>query len=668
MREAGLTDLLDDFSKNNVAPEHWVDRFEYVWLYSALEQVLATDSALASFNGRTHEQLINEFIQLDRERVRLAADRVRRVHGERAIEAMNRYFDQANLVRAEASKKSRHIPLRDLFARAPDVLTRIAPCWVASPLSVSQLLDGGKRHFDIVVFDEASQILQEEAVPALYRAEQVVVAGDRHQLPPTMFFATAIEGEENGTDDEDGRVAGAAATAAIGGYESLLDTLEAFLPNSMLEWHYRSADERLIAFSNTHVYSGRLVTFPSAHGHEAIRHILVPHDSALGGQEESASREVEEVVRQVLEHAVTRPEETLGVITMGIKHANRIQAALDRALELRPDLSDFFSLDREERFFVKNLETVQGDERDAIILSIGYGKAADGDLPHRFGPLTQEVGYRRLNVAVTRAKRRMCVISSFSHHEVDLSRSGSRGVQLLKAYLEYAASGGERLMEVEQYGEIGLNPFEADIRDVLDRHGIILRPQFGASRYRIDLVAMHPKKKGRPVLAIECDGASYHSSATARDRDRLRQAHLQRLGWRFHRIWSTDWFYNREDEIRRVVDAYSEAVRKADAINRNGTSDFRQETTPESKPALQRQRGPRPTVSPLDSIDEYRMSELYEIGEWVNSDGLLRTDEELIREIFNLLPFQRMGERIRKRLLTVAQGMRFRASRRNSSG
>jgi hypothetical protein len=179
---------------------------------------------------------------------------------------------------------------------------------------------------------------------------------------------------------------------------------------------------------------------------------------------------------------------------------------------------------------------------------------------------------------------------------------------------------------------------------------------------------MHPKKKGRPVLAIECDGASYHSSATARDRDRLRQAHLQRLGWRFHRIWSTDWFYNREDEIRRVVDAYSEAVRKADAINRNGTSDFRQETTPESKPALQRQRGPRPTVSPLDSIDEYRMSELYEIGEWVNSDGLLRTDEELIREIFNLLPFQRMGERIRKRLLTVAQGMRFRASRRNSSG
>jgi superfamily I DNA and/or RNA helicase len=278
------------------------------------------------------------------------------------------------------------------------------------------LLDGGKRYFDIVVFDEASQILQEEAVPSLYRAEQVVVAGDRHQLPPTTFFATAVEGEDDiQEDDVDARDALATASAAIGGFESLLGTLEAFLPNWLLEWHYRSEDERLITFSNTHIYSGRLVTFPSARGHEAIRHILVPHDPALGGQEESASREVEEVVRQVLVHAMTRPQESLGVITMGIKHANRVQAALDRSIELRPDLSDFFSLDREERFFVKNLETVQGDERDAIILSIGYGKSANGDLPHRFGPLTQDVGYRRLNVAVTRAKRRMCVISSFSY-------------------------------------------------------------------------------------------------------------------------------------------------------------------------------------------------------------------------------------------------------------
>jgi len=656
--KAGLNGFVDDLRKHGVAAEHWSSRFEYIWLYSALEEAFASDPAFASFNGRTHEQVIEKFRRLDCERVLLAAQRMRRLHAERAIEAMNRHYDQADLVRREVGKKSRHIPLRELLTRAPDVLTRIAPCWVASPLSVSQLLDGGRRHFDLVVFDEASQILQEEAIPALYRAEQVVVAGDRHQLPPTTFFATAVEGEDEMPDGSETDK----PVLAIGGFESLLDTLEAFLPNWLLEWHYRSEDERLITFSNDRVYSGRLVTFPSARGQEAIRHILVPHDAALGGQEESSSREVEEVVHQVILHADTRPHESLGVITMGIKHANRIQAALDRALDRWPDLSDFFSLDGEERFFVKNLETVQGDERDAIILSIGYGKDANGDLPHRFGPLTQDVGYRRLNVAVTRAKRRMCVISSFSHYEIDLNRSQGQGVQLLKAYLEYAASGGTRLPEDERAGQASLNAFEADIHDALGARGVTTRPQFGASRYRIDLVAMHPRKPGRPVLAIECDGASYHSSATARDRDRLRQAHLQRLGWRFHRIWSTDWFFHREQEIERAISAYEEAVRWADlsdadpgpALATGGAQPTRQ--APQRPVA--RQRGPRPRVPVRETIDQYSDRELRQIVEWVTSDGLLRTDEELIREVFKELPFTRLGNRIRERLETVVEAVR----------
>jgi len=279
-------------------------------------------------------------------------------------------------------------------------------------------------------------------------------------------------------------------------------------------------------------------------------------------------------------------------------------------------------------------------------------------LPHRFGPLTQEVGYRRLNVAVTRAKRRMCVISSFSHDEIDLDRSGSRGVQLLKAYLEYAASGGRRLPEEEHAGEGGLNAFEADVRDALEARGIGTRPQFGASRYRIDLVAVHPEKPGRPVLAIECDGASYHSSATARDRDRLRQAHLQRLGWRFHRIWSTDWFYSREQETERAISAYEEAVRRADlsdsdvasAPSTAGTEHVRQ--APQQPVA--RQRGSRPHLPEHETIDQYSNRELIQIADWIASDGLLRTDEELIRDIFGTLPFQRMGNRIRERLEKVA--------------
>jgi very-short-patch-repair endonuclease len=222
----------------------------------------------------------------------------------------------------------------------------------------------------------------------------------------------------------------------------------------------------------------------------------------------------------------------------------------------------------------------------------------------------------------------MCVISSFSHQEIDLDRSGSRGVQLLKGYLDYAASGGERLPEAENAGEVGLNPFEADVRDALYARGIVSRPQYGASNYRIDLVAMHPQKLGRPVLAIECDGASYHSSATARDRDRLRQTHLQRLGWHFHRIWSTDWFYNREPETERAVSAYEEAVRRADLLDTDAASTSAPErTAPRQQRSFTRQRGRRPLVLVHETIDQYSDQELRQIADWIASDGLLRTDE-----------------------------------------
>ncbi len=652
----GLEQFIGDIRENEVPPELWTQRFEYAWLASALEQVYLEDGQITAFNGRLHEKYVEEFIDLDKKRLQLAADRVRRIHGELTIKAMNEYPDQADLVRREANKRSRHIPLRQLLSRAPDVLTRISPCWIASPLSVSHLLDGNKRHFDVVLFDEASQILQEEAVPSLFRASQAVVAGDRHQLPPTTFFATAVEGED---DDEDGEDK-SAALEAVTGFESLLDTLSPFLPNWMLEWHYRSKDERLIAFSNHHIYDDRLVTFPGTYGQNIIRHILVPHDPGLSGQDESASREVEEVIRLVFEHAETRPDETLGVITMGVKHANRIQAVLDRELENRAELAEYFSLDRKERFFIKNLETVQGDERDAIILSIGYGKNADGTLPHRFGPLTQDTGHRRLNVAVTRARCRISLVSSFSHFDVDLSRAGSRGVQLLKAYLEYAAGGGNSLPRAETSGEVGLNPFEADIKDALESRGIRLLSQYGASRYRIDLVAMHPEKPGRPVLAIECDGASYHSCATARDRDRIRQQQLMNLGWRFHRIWSTDWFTNREEEIARVLSSYEDAVRIADIrdngnIINSGVISSSVKTAKQNEPKFintelkkMPQRDPLPAFDRKSDITAYTRFELRSMAEWAMSDGLLRTDEELMYDMRVELGYKKLGARMRR--------------------
>jgi very-short-patch-repair endonuclease len=282
-------------------------------------------------------------------------------------------------------------------------------------------------------------------------------------------------------------------------------------------------------------------------------------------------------------------------------------------------------------------------------------------------PSRANTGHRRLNVAVTRARRRMTVVSSFSHEEVDLERSGGRGVQLLKAYLQDAASGGTRLPESESAGGVAPNPFEADVQDALEARGIPTRAQFGASRFRIDLVAMHPSKPGRAILAIECDGATYHSGATARDRDRLRQAHLMRLGWKFHRIWSSDWFLNREEEVQRAVGAYEEAVRGADfadaeagqlrpASQQEPRLDQGQGAEPQ--PAKARDRGPRPAVARRESIEEYPENELLELFAWVRSDGLLRTQEELVREVFELLPFARLGTRIRARLEAVAEETR----------
>jgi very-short-patch-repair endonuclease len=361
-----------------------------------------------------------------------------------------------------------------------------------------------------------------------------------------------------------------------------------------------------------------------------------------GAQEASVGAEVQRVVQLVREHARSRPSESLGVITMGIEHARRIEMALDQVRHDDEALEQLFVPDRHERFFVKNLERVQGDERDAIILSIGYGKNDAGHLVYRFGPLLQEGGERRLNVAITRARERMIVVSSFSHHDVQADYP-KLGVRLLRGFLEYAASSGTHL-ERGAATDLPLNPFEQSVFDELTRRGLKLVGQVGSSRYRIDLVAMHPEQEGRFVLAIECDGASYHSAPTARDRDRLRQQHLEALGWRFHRIWSTDWFLRREDEVARTLQAFDRAVRGS-AQDRPSPGPL--PILPELRTAQpEPSRMARPRLRQGLSIDEYESSELCALVRWVTSDGHLRTDEEIVTEVARELGFQRRGARI----------------------
>jgi very-short-patch-repair endonuclease len=516
---------------------------------------------------------------------------------------------------------------------------------------VSQLLDTA-RCFDFVIFDEASQVLPEDSIPAIMRGSHLVVAGDRWQLPPTTFFAAADDDEM--LEDE--------SRAATEGYESLLDTTNAFMPSWYLDWHYRSRDEALISFSNHHIYKDRLVTFPGPGGSPVIQHIQVDQPLGVDGQEESSSTEVNKVVDLILEHAAKRPRESLGVIAMGIRHSDRLQRALDQALIGRPDLGQFFDANAEERFFVKNLERVQGDERDAIILTVGYGKDRGGNLPFRFGPLLSLGGQRRLNVAITRARQRMTLVSSFNHLDMDLAKiKPGTGVELLRFYFEYAASGGKRLGDLAST-DVPMNSFEAEVFDVLESKGIPLVPQVGASSYRIDLVAQHPKEHGRYVLAIECDGASYHSSPTARDRDRLRQQQLENLGWRFHRIWSTDWFMRKDEEVARAVSAYENAVASIDSSKSGpgGPSYETSSTNSLASPIKSRARGVRPYLGQRDTITEYSDWELMSIFDWIESDGRLRTDEEMIDEILPELGFHRRGARIEAVLKSILANRRNR--------
>jgi len=351
------------------------------------------------------------------------------------------------------------------------------------------------------------------------------------------------------------------------------------------------------------------------------------------------------------------------VITMGIRHRDRIEERLRQRLrddpELARELAEFFDENREEEFFVKNLERVQGDERDAIILSIGYGKDARGGLPYRFGPLLTEGGERRLNVAVTRAKNRITLVSSFSSRDMDPERSNAEGVKLLRQYLQYVESDGANFGD-QVLDKPALNPFEVDGRDTLLRHGLKLTAQYGTSGYWIDFAIQHPAQPGRYVLAIECDGATYHSSRSARDRDRLRQEQLERHGWRFHRIWSAEWFHDKDACIEKAIAAHNAAVRSADEDEQATLARDRDDGEPGThlqtayEAALSRttpaplapgQRiGPRPWITRGQPIEAYSDAELLRLAQWI------RSEDELLMEMMRELGFQRRGKNVVDRL------------------
>ena len=541
--------FLDALRDNQIQPEQWFPVLEKRIYQICLDAILAKKPELKNFNVEVHERLIKEFAKLDYNQLDTARERLKQFHVQCWEDWEKTSLAQAELPRLkkEVTKKRQHLPIRKLLNDTqkgiPNLIKALKPCWMMSPLSVSQYINPNVVHFDVLIFDEASQLRTEDVVPAIIRSNQVVVIGDNKQLPPTSFFSTG-ENEEDINDDDDAS------------YESVLDECSNFMFARTLKWHYRSQDERLIAFSNKHFYDSQLVTFPNPIQNPDLgvwfKH--VPDGVYDRGRRRDNRREAQVVAHLALEHFQKFPEQSLGIIAFSEAQADAIQEQIEILGKENPNFEPFCS-DNSPQFFLKALENVQGDERDAIILSIGYARDDQGKLSLNFGPLNRQGGERRLNVVVTRAKSKITLVSSIQAGDIDLTRAKSKGVEALRNYLEYAASGGEKLQSNSYTDTLHFDsPFEEDVYHALVQEGYTIRTQVGCSGYRIDLAVVNNKRSGEFLLGIECDGASYHSSPTARDRDRLRQQVLEKLGWKIHRIWSTDWFRNKPVQVRLLME------------------------------------------------------------------------------------------------------------------
>lgn len=565
LREAGLGPVLDDFATRRVGADHVAGEADFVWWSSVLEDIALRDPIVGAHDGDDLRRSVGEFATADREVLRQNAGRVRAAVRANVDRVLADAPEHESVIRAEGAKSRRHRPLRDLLPATGELLTAVRPCWVMSPLVVASVLPPGVW-FDVVVFDEASQIPPAEAVSAISRARQVVLAGDAKQLPPTSFFTTVTDLGDATPDD-----------SLTEGVESVLDVMAATLPSRRLSWHYRSQDERLISFANEHVYDGSLVTFPGAGTDPVLRHELVDGSGVVAdgaGSVETTQAEVERVVELVIEHARTRPGESLGVIALGLAHTQRLDDAVRRALlGLDPQTAGFFKEDVHERFFIKNLERVQGDERDAIILSVGYGKTPHGRVLHRFGPLNIEGGERRLNVAITRAKKRMTVVSSIGADELDPQRLKARGALMLRDFLAHAAASNTGSVSAAPVAESASasaaaaaasagasesSPARSIVMAEFARRlragGLVVHERYGSSADPIDLAVEDPNHRGRLAVAVESDGPEYAAMSSARDRDRLRAEHLGRLGWAHMRVWTRDAFRDPARDVARIKD------------------------------------------------------------------------------------------------------------------
>lgn len=554
--EANLHAALPDLESGQVSGQAAETEFLFARAEAIWKVALAANPALAELRNVDRHETVQGFQKLE---VQRRKDCVKDIRSRHLSQVPQGAQGAMGFVRGEIGKKKAHASIRKLVTQAGQAVQRIKPVFMMSPISVAQFLPPASIDFDLLLIDEASQVRPEDALGAIARARQIVVVGDQKQLPPSSFF-DRLSGGEDQDDEED--VSGLLdGVAKVGDLESILTLCEARgLAPRMLEWHYRSRDPSLIRVSNREFYGDGLILPPSPFQGDPNYGLTFTHVEGIydrGGKRDNRI-EAEALVKRVADHARNSPELSLGIVTFSFAQRNLITELLEYQRRQDVELDGFLREGGSEDAFVKNIENVQGDERDVILVSVGYGPSVPGGKPTMsFGPVNNEGGERRLNVLFTRARVRCEVFCSFDPGEMDLSKTKLEGPRVLKRFLDYAKTGiiDDRVAT----GEEPDTPFEADIAAEIRRMGYLVDHQVGTVGFKIDLGIRHPDRPGTYILAVECDGATYHSALWARERDRLRQEVLEHLGWKFHRVWSTDWFYRRATELKRLRAAVEEA-------------------------------------------------------------------------------------------------------------
>ncbi|MGE0225316.1 MAG: DUF3320 domain-containing protein [Acetobacteraceae bacterium] len=658
---AGLDPFVVALELGIIAPNAAPDAFRTAYCRWAAPLMIDQRPELRGFSAVHHEALIQTFRRLDKELSEITAGYIRAVLSQ-AIPpkgAPNAPRGLGVLAR-ELQKKVRHLPVRQLVSQMGDSMLTLTPCLMMSPLSVAQFLPADQSMFDLVVFDEASQITVPDAIGAIARGRKVIVVGDPKQMPPTSFFDKAAT--DDGADDGDAE-----------DLESILDeALAARVPHHRLTGHYRSRYESLIAFSNLAYYDASLVTYPSADTRDRAVTLRRVDGVYAKGKSRTNPTEARILVAELV-HRLRDPRErdkSIGVVTLNAEQQRLIEDLLDAERRDDGELERFFGDAVAEPVFVKNLETVQGDQRDVILISIGYGPTEPGakTMSMNFGPLNRQGGERRLNVAITRATSEVVIFASFGPEMIDLTRTGARAVQDLKHYLDFAERGSAALGGGIQpmSGMHGYDSdFEMAVAERLRKRGWELRTQVGVSKFRVDLGVVHPDASGRFLAGIECDGATYHASPSARDRDRVRHIILEQLGWRLLRLWSTDWFLDPEactDRLDSGLRELLEQDRAASASDGGGAkksdaearaeSDDRRADVRLAEPVPIRANGTDPAPAPPAAVDparfynaDYAPTLAALVGAIVNAETVV-TLRRLARLIARRHGFQRTGREI----------------------